>query len=147
MLSKWSLDIDVPEIVVLGHLRVQWCIQSSMLFIQNSYSHLKFPICVRMPFLSKWITRATRGPFQYPRRRLALRFREVSKPRDWQLKLSHRFAIWQTHRQHCYRGACQRSERSHNSKYQSQGVRDFARSYNKTPYRILKQDPVIYVGY
>ena len=38
------------------------------------------------------------------------------------LKLSYRFEIWQAHRQHCCRSACQISEQSDNSKYKS---RDF----------------------
>ena len=61
------------------------------------------------------------GPSQYPKRRLFVRSREVSKPRDWYFKLSHRFAIWQAHRQQCCRSACQISERSGNSKYKSRG--------------------------
>ena len=48
-------------------------------------------------------------------------FRKISKPRDWYFKLSNRFAIWQAHRQHCCRSACQISERSDNSKYKSCG--------------------------
>ena len=51
-----------------------------------------------------------------------VRSRKVSKPRDWYFKLSHRFEIWQAHRQHCCRSACQISERSDNSKYKSRGV-------------------------
>ena len=51
-----------------------------------------------------------------------LRPREVSKPRDWQIKSLHRFEIWQAHRQHCCRcTTCQISERLHNSKYKSRG--------------------------
>ena len=61
------------------------------------------------------------APFQYPKRRLSVRSRKVSKPRDWYLKLSYRFAIWQAHRQHCCRSACQISKRSDNSKYKSRG--------------------------
>ena len=45
--------------------------------------------------------------------------REVSKPRDWQFKLSHRLVIWQARRQQCCRGACHISERPDNSKYKS----------------------------
>ena len=63
----------------------------------------------------------TRAPSQYPKRRLSVRSRQVSKPRDWYLKLSYRFEIWQAHRQHCCRRACQISERSDNSKYKSRG--------------------------
>ena len=37
------------------------------------------------------------------------------------LKLSHRFEIWQAHRQQCCRCACQISERSDKYKYQSRG--------------------------
>ena len=61
------------------------------------------------------------APSQYPKRRLFVRSREVSKPRDWYFKLSYRFEIWQAHRQHCCRSACQISERSDNSKYKSRG--------------------------
>ena len=58
-------------------------------------------------------------PSQYPKRRLIVRSREVSKPRNWYFKLSYRFEIWQAHRQHCCRSACQISERSDNSKFKS----------------------------
>ena len=64
---------------------------------------------------------AIRTPSQYPKRRLFVRSRKVSKPRDWYFKLSYRFEIWQAHRQHCCRSACQISERSDNSKYKSRG--------------------------
>ena len=66
-------------------------------------------------------TRTTRVPSQYPKRRLFVRSRKVSKPRDWYIKLSYRFEIWQAHWQHCCRSACQISERSDNSKYKSRG--------------------------
>ena len=62
-----------------------------------------------------------RAPSQYPKRRLFVRSREVSKPRDWYFKLSYRFDIWQAHRQQCCRSACQISERSRNSKCKSRG--------------------------
>ena len=63
----------------------------------------------------------SRAPSQYPKRRLSVRSRKVSKPRDWYFKLAYRFKIWQAHRQHCCRSACQISERSDNSKYKSRG--------------------------
>ena len=63
----------------------------------------------------------TWAPSQYPKIRLSVRSRKVSKPRDWYFKLSYRFEIWQAHRQHCCRSACQISERSDNSKYKSRG--------------------------
>ena len=63
----------------------------------------------------------SRAPSQYPKRRLFVRSRKLSKPRDWYFKLSYRFEIWQAHRQHCCRSACQISERSDNSKYKSRG--------------------------
>ena len=67
-----------------------------------------------------WLTK-TWAPSQYPKRRLIVRSREVSKPRDWYFELSYRFEIWQAHRQQCCRSACQISERSKNSKYKSRG--------------------------
>ena len=66
------------------------------------------------------VTVARPFPLRTPRR-LFVRSRKVSKPRDWYFKLSYRFEIWQAHRQHCCRSACQVSERSDNSKYKSRG--------------------------
>ena len=80
------------------------------------------------------------APSQYPKRRLFVRSRKVSKPRDWYFKLSYRFEIWQAHRQHCCRSACQISERSDNSKYKSRGF-ETTRSYEKTSFRILRRGP------
>ena len=63
----------------------------------------------------------TWAPFQYPIRRLIVRSREVSKPRDWCLELSDCSEIWQAPQQRCCRGACQMSEQCDNSNYQSRG--------------------------
>ena len=52
------------------------------------------------------------APSQYPIKRLIVRSRKDSKPRDWWLKSLHRFEISQTHQQHCCRSACQSSEPS-----------------------------------
>ena len=66
-------------------------------------------------------TKISWAPSQYPERRLFVRSRKVSKPRDWYFKLSYRFEISQAHRQHCCRSACHISERSDNSKYKIRG--------------------------
>ena len=63
----------------------------------------------------------TRAPSQYPKRRLSVRSRKVSKPRDLCLELSDRYEIWQALRQQCCRCACQISKRYDNLKYQSRG--------------------------
>ena len=60
-------------------------------------------------------------PSQYPKIRLIVRSREVSKPRDLYLEFSDRSEIWQALQQHCCRCACQISKRYANSKYQSRG--------------------------
>ena len=73
------------------------------------------------------------GP-QYPKRRLFVRSREVSKPRDLYLKLSDRSEIWQALRQHCCRCACQISKRYDNLKYQSRG---FETSRDLTKRRLI----------
>ena len=62
-----------------------------------------------------------RAPSQYPKRRLSVRSRQVSKPRDLYLELSDRSEIWQALRQQCCRCACQISKRYDNLKYQSRG--------------------------
>ena len=61
------------------------------------------------------------APFQYPIRRLIVRSRKVSKPRDSRLELSDRSAIWQAPRQQGCRSACQISKRCDNFNYQSRG--------------------------
>ena len=58
-----------------------------------------------------------RAPSQYPIRRLIVRSRGVSKPRDLYLELSDRSDIWQAHRQQCCRRVCQISKRYDNLKY------------------------------
>ena len=71
------------------------------------------------------------GPSQYPKRRLSVRSRKVSKPRDLYLELSDRSEIWPALRQQCCRCACQISKRYDNLKYQSRGcetLRDLTNS-------------------
>ena len=75
-----------------------------------------------------------RAPSHYPKRRLFVRSREVSKPRDLYLELSDRSEIWQALRQHCCRCACQISKRYDNLKYQSRG---FETSRNLTKRRFF----------
>ena len=64
---------------------------------------------------------ATRAPSQYPKRRLSVRSRKVSKSRDLYLELSDRSEIWQALRQQCCRCACQISKRYDDLKFQSRG--------------------------
>ena len=64
---------------------------------------------------------ATLAPFQYPIRRLIVRSREVSKPRDLYSELSDRSEIWQSHRHQRCRGACQSSKRCVNLNCQPRG--------------------------
>ena len=61
------------------------------------------------------------APSQYPKRRLSVRSRQVSKPRDLYLELSDHTEIWQALRQQCCRCACQISKRCDNLEYQSRG--------------------------
>ena len=63
----------------------------------------------------------TWAPSQYPKRRLSVRSRKVSKPRDLYLELSDHSEIWQALWQQCCRCACQISKRYDNLKYQSRG--------------------------
>ena len=57
----------------------------------------------------------------YPKRRLSVRSRKVSTPRDLYLESSDRSEIWQALRQQCCRCACQISKRYDNLKNQSRG--------------------------
>ena len=63
----------------------------------------------------------SRAPSQYPKSRLSVRSRKVSKPRDLYLELSDRSEICQALRQQCCRCACQISKRYDNLKYRSRG--------------------------
>ena len=71
--------------------------------------------------------KSSRAPSQYPKRRLSVRSRQVSKPRDLYLELSDRSEIWQALRQQCCRCACQISKRYDNLKYQSRGFAKVSR--------------------
>ena len=97
----------------------------TLLLLRPKYCGITWSIpCLLMPW----------APSQYPKRRLFLRSRKVSKPRDWYFKWSYRFEMWQAHRQHCCRSACQISERSDNSNYKSRG---FETSRDLTERRIF----------
>ena len=80
-----------------------------------------------------------RAPSQYPKRRLFVRSRKVSKPRDWYFKLSYRFEIWQAHRQHCCRSALSNFRAIRQFYLQISRLRDLTRSYGKTSFRILRR--------
>ena len=69
---------------------------------------------MRMDWRWKWSSTRLKhlAPSQYPKRRLIVRSREVSKPWYWYFKLSYRFEIWQAHRQQCCRSACFQSDRT-----------------------------------
>ena len=54
---------------------------------------------------------------QYPKTRLSVRSRKVSKPRDLYLELSDRSEIWQALRQQCCRCVCQISKRYDNFRF------------------------------
>ena len=71
---------------------------------------------------SLWISPVTRGPFQYPIRRLTVRSHKVSKARDLYLELYDRSEIWQARRQRCCRRACQIAKRCDNLAYRSRGI-------------------------
>ena len=68
-----------------------------------------------------WYWNGAWAPSQYPKRRLIVRSREVSKPRDLYLELSNRSEIWQAPRQRCCRSACQISKRCDDLNFQSRG--------------------------
>ena len=84
-------------------------------------------VCLRQPgnikalYISHFMRGTTRASSQYPKIRLIVRSREVSKPRDFYLELFDSSEIWQALRQHCFRCACQISKRFDNLKYQSRG--------------------------
>ena len=80
-----------------------------------------FTCIVKKKMLMRMATQGTRAPSQYPKRRLSVRSRKVSKWRDLYLELSDRSEIWQALRQQCCRCACQISKRYDNLKYQSRG--------------------------
>ena len=61
------------------------------------------------------------APSQYPKRRLIVRSREVSTPRDLYSELFDRCEIWQALRQQCCRYAGQISKRYDNLEFQSRG--------------------------
>ena len=118
--SCWLLSVLSSKTQTHTHTDAQCyrLICTNMLHNALNYTHLNLIcslICTCVYVHGCW------APSQYPKRRLFVRSRKVSKPRDWYFKLSYRFEIWQAHRQHCCRSACQISERSGNYKYKSRG--------------------------
>ena len=91
-------------------------------FSRSSTQRLLNSMAVSNPSIVVWMfCMGFRAPSQYPKRRLSVRSRKVSKPRDLYLELSDRSEIWQALRQQCCRCACQISKRYDNLKYQSRG--------------------------
>ena len=76
----------------------------------------------------------SRASCQNPIRRLTVKSRKVSKPRDLYLELYDRSEIWQAHRQQGSRSACQISKRCDNLNYQSRG---FEISWDLTIRRLI----------
>ena len=83
---------------------------------QRAENSLQIYLCRSFNQQGLCYSRGARAPFQYPIRRLIVRFCEVSKSRGLYLELSDRSEIWQTPRQHC----CRCNYQSLN--YQSTGV-------------------------
>ena len=79
----------------------------------------------------------TWAPSQYPKRRLSVRSRKVSKPRDLYLELSDRSEIWQALR---LLPMCLSNFKTiRQFKVPISWLRDFTRSYEKKPFRILRR--------
>ena len=93
-----------------------------MLKIRRPLGRLIFSMGIAIPGKTDFlIETAPWAPSQYPKRRLSVRSRKVSKPRDLYFESSDRSEIWQALRQQCCRCACQISKRYDNLKYQSRG--------------------------
>ena len=132
-IEQFSFSLPLPYTVPAAFytllLALLWEKGSKCLIFKRNFGSILIGsagmILVRQHYSVYYITAPSPAeawaPSQYPKRRLFVRSRKVSKPRDWYFKLSYRFEIWQAHRQHCCRSACQISERSDNSKYKSRG--------------------------
>ena len=105
---------------LLGIHHVRLADSTTIIPVNGTLLH-NLPVSLSITVVADWMLQGTLAPSQYPKRRLFVRSRKVAKPRDWYFKLSYRFEIWQAHRQHCCRSACQISERSDNFKYKSRG--------------------------
>ena len=89
----------------------------------------------------RMLKRGRPGPqFQYPIRRLIVRSREVSKPRDWYIIVR---SLWNlTDTWAALLPMCLSNLKAMRLfKLSISRLRDFTRSYNKTSYRILKRGP------
>ena len=121
------------------------CIGERWILLTQRDSNACFNLSWRKTFLRTCECMETWAPSQYPKRRLSVRSRKVSKSRDLYLELPDRSEIWQALRQHCCRCACQISKRYDNLKYKSRG---FETSRDLTKRRLfgywdgaLKQSP------
>ena len=97
--------------------RVMYVYYCLVFFFSHTFDKMIF--CIMFSNKLTLLSVTVRAPSQYPKRRLFVRSHKALKPRDWYFRLSYCFEIWQAHRQHCCRSACQISKRSDNSKYKS----------------------------
>ena len=99
-----------PAIILLYRM-IRWYFIS-----ETGVNIFRLPLCLCYTTMSdSW------APSQYPKRRISVRSRKVSKPRNLYLELSDRSEIWQALRQQCCRCACPISKQYGNLKYQSRG--------------------------
>ena len=101
------------------HFQIVFRIQIVSLWVKFDWK--VFPIIGSVDNKLSSEVMTTWSPSQYPKRRLSVRSRKVSEPRDLYLELSDRSEIWRALRQQCCRCACQISKRCDDLKYQSRG--------------------------
>ena len=117
-LTDLNLELDLEQYTVPFSLGV--CI---WFILYHELPRVCVCVCMRTwPFVC-WITWGTinlylyfisfpctlmvRGPVSISDKKFFIRSCDVSKLRDWHMKLSHRFEIWQAHRQQHCQCACQ----------------------------------------
>ena len=86
----------------------------------NDYPLYSYPEYSRRIISVSYQLIRPRAPSQYPKRRLSVRSRQVSKPRDMYLELSDRSEIWWI---------------------PISWLQDLTRSYEKTSFRLLRRGP------
>ena len=112
VIYNWLNFLAVRNCSHWHHFDINWFIKRNWQFLIDGLQYIKSQFKIQH---SSWV------PSQYPKRRLPIRSRKVSKPRDLYLELSDLSEIWQAVRQQCCRCACPISKRYDNLKYRSRG--------------------------
>ena len=127
--------VTIPGISMTYYINISmeliWCVDDLFHFLFSSNAVVQ----MRRKTMTTW----HRAPIHKAVRRLLAKSREVSKRRDWMLSCSYRFVIWKASRPLKFQGDWKSEVKK--IKTGTSWLRDFTRSYGKTPVCFMNRSP------